>query len=63
MPHVVRDQKSRSGADRRGQDRHVLGVREFAGSFTVVRCRTVDLERHATEELLEERRGLREFGS
>jgi hypothetical protein len=54
MSEVVGDEEGRSCADGRGQNRHILRVGEFARSFTVVRCRTVDLERDGAEEFLEE---------
>jgi hypothetical protein len=62
MSDVVRDKEARSCADGCGENRHILRVGEFARSFTVVRCRTVDLERDRVEELLEKRRGLGEPG-
>jgi hypothetical protein len=61
MPDVVGDEEPRSCADSCGENRYVLGVGEVAPSFTIVRCRTVDLERDGAEELLEERRGLGEL--
>jgi hypothetical protein len=57
---VMRDEETGSCADRCGEDRHVLRAGEFARPFTVVRCRMVDLERHRSEEFLEERGGLGE---
>jgi hypothetical protein len=50
MSEVVGDEEGRSCADGRGQNRHILRVGEFARSFTVVRCRTVDLERDGAED-------------
>jgi hypothetical protein len=62
VPDVVRNEETRSCADRSGENRDVLRVCEIACSFTVVRCRTVDLERSCAEELLEERGGLGKLG-
>jgi hypothetical protein len=58
---VVRDEEPCSGADRCGEDRDVLRVRERPRAFTIVCCRAVDLDRDDTKELLEEWRGLGEF--
>jgi hypothetical protein len=62
MSDVVGDEEARSCADSCGENRHILHVGEFARSFTVVRCRTTDLERDGAEELLEERCSLGELG-
>jgi hypothetical protein len=58
---VVRDEEPCSRADRCGEDRDVLRVGELPRAFTIVGCRTLDLDRDGTEELLEEWRGLGEF--
>jgi hypothetical protein len=48
-------------ADRRGEDRDVLGVGKLASPFAVVWSRPVDLDGNRAEKLLEERRGFREL--
>jgi hypothetical protein len=58
---VVSDEEARSCANGCGEDGHVLHVGECARSLTVLRCRTVDLERDGSKELAEERSGLREL--
>ena len=58
----MRHQNPRSCADRCGEDRDVLRVGKLARAFTVVWCRTVDLEGNHAEELLEEQGGLGELG-
>jgi len=63
MSDVVGDEEGRFCADGCGENRHILRVGEFARSFTVVRCRTVNLVRDGAEELLEERRRLGELGA
>jgi hypothetical protein len=61
MSDVMGDEEGRSRPDGCRENRHILRVGEFARSLTVVRCRAVDLERDGAEELLEQRRGLREL--
>ena len=58
----MRHEDGRSCSDRCGEDRDVLRIGELARPVAVVRCRAVDLNWNRAEELLEERRGLRELG-
>src|SRR5712664_917182 len=44
VPDVVRDEETRSGANRRGEDWDVLRISELARTFTVVRRRLMDLD-------------------
>jgi hypothetical protein len=59
---VMGHEHPRPRADRRGEDRDVLGLGKLARPFAGAWSRPVDLDRNRAEELLEERRGFRELG-
>jgi hypothetical protein len=61
VPDVVRDEQARAGTNRGGENRYVLRIGEFARSFTVVRCWTLDRKLNGPQEFLEKGRGLREL--
>ena len=61
MSDVVRDEESRSGAERRGEDRDVLRVGKLTRPFAVACSRTVDLNWDRAEEFFGQRSGLGEL--
>ena len=61
VSNVVRDQESRTGSDRRCQDRDVLRVRQRARSVAITRSGTVDLNCDRAEECFEQWSGLGEL--
>ena len=63
VPDVVRDEETRSGANRRGEDWDVLRISELPRTFTVVRRRLMDLDGNRAKEFLEERGSLGELGN
>src|SRR5262245_58391377 len=62
VPDVVRDEPPCSCTDRCREDRHVLGVGQFARSSPVACRGTMDLNGDREEEVLEERGGLWKLG-